>query len=489
MDLPILLSLTFLAGLLRVIRVATPRTLVFDETYYAKDACFYAKASIKACRLDENPIEVHPPLGKWLIAAGIKLFDFNSFGYRIGVVVAGTATVALLYLLARKVLGSSLGAAVSAGLLAIDPLHFVQSRTSMLDVFVPLFVVTALLFAVYDRDRIMRVLESGSIRSARFGLLGRPWRLAAGITAGAAVASKWSGAFAIPLLIALTAAWEVSARRAGSNFRRAVVATIRQEGISIVAWLLLVPLLVYIASYVGRDIDGAIWALPWSDNSWLYGWWEQQTYMLDFHSTLEATHAYQSPAWSWMLLKRPVSYFFETEANGEYKEILATGSPFVWWASMGALVLVGIRWWRHRSLHRPEGIILAGFLFSYGPWLLPFDRPAVFLFYFVATVPFICLALGYVATRIGRSWEARAALALFVIVAMSFFVFYYPILSQAAIPRSQWERRLLFFRDCAKPEGREITETVTETSGGKKTTSESVKDSNADNPPPGWCWI
>ena len=507
LDSLFLTLLTLAGGILRLLRVADPHDFVFDEVYYAKDACMYVKDSLKACGLDAIQNQVHPPLGKWLIAGGIKVFGFDSLGYRIGVVLGGTLTIVLLYLLARKILNSTLGAVIAAGLLAIDPLHFVQSRTSMLDVFVPLFAVAAFLFLVYDRERLLEGLASGPVRGARLGLLGRPWRLAAGIAAGAAFATKWSGAFVVVAVGIIAVVWEYSARRADGE-GRPMLRLVRGEGLNLVLCCVLAPLVVYVASYAGvkditgyrndsrpDELGGTVLAAPWAEGSWWESFWAEQTFNWDFHTQdlRDATHPYQSQPWSWMLLKRPVSYFYEPpDSEGNVREILATGSPFVWWASILALIYTAYRWIRGPRLGGPEGVILAGFVFTYGPWLLPLERPAVFIFYFVVTVPFICMALGYVATRIGESWEARTAAVVFSLFAVGFFIFYYPLLTKGPLTRDDWDRRLLFFGDnkqCEKPEGTPTTETVTETTGGTVSTSESVSNTNDDLPPKGWCWI
>ena len=479
-----LFFITLGAGVLRLFRVADPKGFVFDEVYYAKDSCFYAEASLEACKLDSLS-EVHPPLGKWLISIGIKIFGFDETGFRIMVVLAGTITVALLYLLGRALLASTLGATLAAGLLAIDPLHFVQSRTSMLDVFVPLFGVAAFLFLVYDRRRMIEAKDEGRLPDRGGGLFGRPWRIAAGAMVGAAIACKWTGLFLLPAAIVLTLVWETAARK---DEPRGALRAARAEGVSVVIWLVLFPVVVYIASYVGR-LEGELLIAPWSEGAWLRSFWEEQVASWTFHRELTSTHLYQSPGWSWILLKRPVSYFFETDAAGNYREILATGSPFVWWASVPALLYVAYNWVRHGGLARPEGVILAGFAFSYAPWLLPMNRSAIFIFYFVATLPFMMLALAYVAIRIGRSWEARAATALFSVVAVGFFGFYYPLLTKRPLSPDDWDKRLLFFQDCGKPEGKQVTKTITKNVSGKEVPTTSVSNSNEDEPPPGWCWI
>lgn len=39
---------------------------------------------------------VHPPVGKWLIASGIKLFGDNEFGWRFATAIIGTVLILLL---------------------------------------------------------------------------------------------------------------------------------------------------------------------------------------------------------------------------------------------------------------------------------------------------------------------------------------------------------------------------------------------------------
>jgi dolichyl-phosphate-mannose--protein O-mannosyl transferase len=154
-----------------------------------------------------------------------------------------------------------------------------------------------------------------------------------------------------------------------------------------------------------------------------------------------------------------------------------------------ALLFVAYRWLRTRDLRSPEGLILAGFAFSYLPWLV-LGRPAVFIFYLLPTVPFMCLALAYVATRIGRSWEATAAVGLFATATLGVFSFYYPLLAGKPIPQPEWNARMWIFDHCDKPVGGPATATVTETIGKQVTTRVTETTSDTSGlPPVGWCWI
>jgi dolichyl-phosphate-mannose--protein O-mannosyl transferase len=489
-----LLSVTLASGLLRFARLGDPKHLVFDEVYYARDACWYVFASPSVCGISGETTMVHPPMSKWLIAIGIRIFGYDSFGWRITAVVAGTVTVALLYLLARKILRSTLGAVVASGLLGIDFLHFVQSRTAMLDIFIPMFGVAALLFVAYDRDRMMAVLDRPPEQRPH-GLLDRPWRMAAGAAGAAAVASKWSGGMILLIAILLTVAWE-AASRYHDGHEHPFTRFCREELPSIAVWLVIVPIVLYGLTYAGR-VGGSYTALPWTEDAWVNNVWNQQFEMINFHDDLDATHSYQSPWWSWILLKRPVSYAYCGGAScdphlpaGRVKEVLATGSPFVWGASILAVLYACWRWLRRRDWKGPDGLVVAGFLLTYLPWaILTYNRDAVFLFYFLTTIPFMCLALAWVATRIGWTWEAKAAIGLFSAGAVVLFAFYYPVLANVPLSDDAWRARIRAFDNCDVPEPEKSTYTVTETVRGKEVERIMTSSGESGGPPSGWCWI
>src|SRR5438105_5409147 len=134
------------------------RVYVFDETYYAKDACLYAGLPFKACGLTSAGEQswVHPPLGKWVIAAGIKLFGNSPLGSRIPSAVFGTATVVLIALIALLLFQSVLWCYVAGILGAFEALLVVQSRVTLLDIFVAFWVVLGFLCVLLDRRYIDR---------------------------------------------------------------------------------------------------------------------------------------------------------------------------------------------------------------------------------------------------------------------------------------------------------------------------------------------
>lgn len=462
--------------MLRLASLGRPVELVFDEIFYARDACWYVIGNQDACGISDLVSRAHPPLGKWLIGSGIAAFGFDPFGWRIAAALAGTISVALVYLLGWRLLrgvtnpsAASIGAAVGAGLLAIDLLHLVHSRIAMLDVFITLFVIGAVAAIVIDRDRAREVARLAWWRRLA---LGRPWRLLAGICLGAAAATKWSGAYVAPAVIGLVVAWEIADRRRrepGAGWRAWSIGAVRSEAVPTIVLLGIVPVLTYVASYTGR-MPGEVLAMPWNPASVWHGIWEHQRAMLDFHTRLGGDHPYQSPPWSWPLLKRPVAYWFSDE-GGVYRHILAMGNPVAWWPAILALAALVVAWRRAGwAALRPEPVVVGAALATYLPWLvLSGDRSQTFIWYLLPTVPFMCLALGCVAARAWGRMRWRIAGAAYGAVVLAGFAFWLPVTTALPMSPDAWHMRMLF-TDC----GAQALPDDTTSSG---------------SPPPGWCWI
>jgi dolichyl-phosphate-mannose-protein mannosyltransferase/protein-O-mannosyltransferase-like protein len=220
LDIVLAIAITLFAGGLRFVRLDEPNSIIpLDETYYAVNAFGYLKHGVDMTCSNGNPapvlhhgipcplkpagkldpaFAVHPPVGKWLIAGGIKVFGYNSFGYRAGAALFGTLSVLVLYMLARRLWRNPWIAALAAMLLGIDGLHFVQSRIAMLDIFLAFFVLLAVWLLVEDRER-----TPPNYRGIR------GWRIGAGVSVGLALATKWSAMFVIPMMFVVALVWEL----------------------------------------------------------------------------------------------------------------------------------------------------------------------------------------------------------------------------------------------------------------------------------------
>ncbi len=136
-------------------------------------------------------------------------------------------------------------------------------------------------------------------------------------------------------------------------------------------------------------------------------------------------------------------------AEGCAREVLALGTPLLWWAGCFALLYVLYRWLFKRDWR--AGAIACGVAAGYLPWFLYQDR-TIFLFYAVVFVPFVCLALamliGAVLGPPGSSERRRAVGAVgagvLVLLIIWNFIYFYPLYTGQPIPKSAWHNRMWF---------------------------------------------
>ncbi|MFJ9798442.1 dolichyl-phosphate-mannose--protein mannosyltransferase [Streptomyces sp. NPDC101145] len=437
---PLLVALV--AGVLRFWNLGSPHAVIFDETYYAKDAWAlihngYEGAwpkDVDASILRDPaavpvPVDpgyvVHPPVGKWVIGLGEWMFGFDPFGWRFMVAVCGTLSVLMLCRIGRRLFRSTFLGCLAGGLLAVDGLHFVMSRTALLDQVLMFFVLGAFGCLLADRDWARRRLAAAlpvdadgvlrpDTRIAETLRLGwRPWRLAAGVMLGLAAATKWNGLYIMAAFGLLTVVWDVAARRvAGAH--RPYAAALKRDVLPAFVSTVPVALATYVASWSGWIASDKGYFRDWAatgegrDSSWSWlfpDWWRSlwhyESEVYTFHVNLTSGHTYESNPWSWIVLGRPVSYFYESPAQGEKgcpadaaekcaSEVLAIGTPLLWWAACFALLYVLWRWLFRRDWR--AGAILCAVAAGWAPWFLYQER-TIFLFYAVVFVPFLCLAV------------------------------------------------------------------------------------------------
>ena len=166
--------IALVGGVLRFWDLDRPRALVFDETYYVKQAYSLLRFGVEMRVLDSltkpddafaggNPdvfstvdgdMVVHPPVGKWVLAAGQWLFGADSgLGWRFSVALVGTLSILVVGRVARRLLGSTALGCIAAFLLAVEGSHFVMSRTGILDIVVMFFALCGFAALLVDRDR------------------------------------------------------------------------------------------------------------------------------------------------------------------------------------------------------------------------------------------------------------------------------------------------------------------------------------------------
>jgi dolichyl-phosphate-mannose--protein O-mannosyl transferase len=400
------------------LNLTRPHKLVFDETHYVPAA--------RTLLALAGPVNTeHPLIGKIFIAAGIALFGDNAFGWRFFSTLAGTAIVLGLYAILWMLFGRVRTAALGAIFALLNFTLYIQARIAMLDVFMMAFLtgaIAAMLWAAKAPD----------------GKAWRRWLLGAALL-GVACGGKWAAA---PYLGFAGLAFLVVRIRDARIEGYPVIYALRGRGarhwpgIATIPGLaalgtvtILVYFLTFLPAFFYHDEQLTLGTLlPFQA-----GMYAEQTQILPHHP-------YQSDWWSWPFMIRPIWYLYE-RADGAIRGVLMIGNPAILWG--GLIAVLACLWgaWRDRSL-KLLGIasLWAG---SYAMFAIIPKHPSFFYYYFPSSV-FLSLALAAALDRFGKG-RLRNLDESFTIVAAGLFIYFYPILSAAALSGPQAFRHWMWF--------------------------------------------
>ena len=414
---PILIALA--SFVLRIINLGLPKGFVFDEVYYVDGARDLLKYGVEVDGTNPEFI-VHPPVGKWLIASGIKLFGDTEFGWRFASAVFGTLLILLFARLIHVLFYSPLLTALGAALMALDGLLLVHSRTALLDLFLTFFTLSGVL--LWHRNRHI-------------------W---AGLAFGLAIGCKWSAIYFVAV-IGLIAVYQILVTRDIRKSLKPIAAKFLQYG--------LLPVFVYTITWAGWFISDRGWSRQWSSNP-LVSWLHYHSEMLNFHTGLTEKHPYEANPWSWLVMGRPTSFFYESPkgcgAKDCAQEVLALGTPILWWVGTISIAVVIGYWIKSLINHRVDSaanLVVLGVVAGYLPWFAMQQR-TVFSFYAIIIQPFLILAIVYcekllLASGLKPAVSQSIVGGIFALIVLC-FIFFIPLFTGQVITYEDWRLRMWF---------------------------------------------
>ncbi|WP_288842051.1 phospholipid carrier-dependent glycosyltransferase [uncultured Deefgea sp.] len=412
--------------------------MYFDEVYHAHSAW----EILQGIDATEN---THPPLGKIIIAIGVAIFGMNPFGFRFMGVTFGILMLPVFFGLSRRLLRSEPFALLATALLAVDFMHFTQTRIATIDTYGVFFILASAYW-------MLRFMQSEPAKNH--------WQtdikslLLCGTMFGLGAASKW---IVLYHGVGLAALYTWHLWRQAQVARQLPPALPDQRGYA--QWLIqtllvsvlgfiVIPLLIYTAAYIplmqatGQGIGGML---------------ANQSSMLQYHSQLKATHPFSSFWYEWPTMVKPMWYYGGSEWTGPAKvsTIIAFGNPITWYlGTLAFLVLLGWRlllsnaktsaalWTLSAQQKMAMGFILIAGLAQFLPWAV-IPRKLVFIYHFFASVPFIILALVWLLQAVqlnnaNRTWAKYLPWSVFG-VALILFIAYFPAISGLPVPRGWLE--------------------------------------------------
>lgn len=420
---PLLVLILSLAFFTRIVRLHVPDTYIFDEVYHALTAKLIARNDPRAFEWWNSPVEpntsvdwLHPPLAKYTQALPMKILGETSFAWRISSVIFGILVIAAVAKLSDQLFDDKRISLLAAFLTSMDGLLLVQSRIAMNDIHVTFFILLTFIF--YHQ----RLKNPNRIK----------YLLLAVLSAGLAMATKWSGIFALGFV----GIWEIYLKL--KSIKQEKLFSTKQLNWLATRFVLLIiiPITIYIASYSmmfaqgktlicnqEEQIQGECYfeTFTWHDKTLFSGyvshfvelhkqiWWYQ--------TNLEATHTYQSRPIDWFLNIRPVWFHVNRDHKGMTANIYAQGNSMLFWigdififVSLG-LILLNLSAIVIRSLSKikkiktsnyqlpttnyaqPITYNLLAYLIVWLPWQL---SPRIMFFYhYTPAVPLLAINLAY----------------------------------------------------------------------------------------------
>lgn len=362
------------------------RNYIGDEVYYVTESNLFLQGSGM-----ERP--EHPPLGKWLIAAGIYIFGDNTVGWRAPSILFGIISIFLFYFICQNLVyrrSRSFGHAgpgklrkwfrittfvplVAVFLFATENMSWVMAHIAMLDAFSITFMLLGFLLYLHGRYALCGFAMGLS-------MLCKPMALLA--------------VFAVAIHLVVTRHHEIAVvfkqlgrvllRKPGlANVKYGIFKALLIPLVLCLTWAVLIPVLEYPVTH------------EWSNPV------VRSHEMLSTHLSLN-DEDYGSPdgiasnPWKWLYWPAGIYYWFDP------RYILSIG--WTVWAlimpSMAYLISEIVRF-RNR-VHPLVWFVLCWFIGVYGLLIILklVTGRLMYHFYFYPAIPAVCLATAWLCWRL-----------------------------------------------------------------------------------------
>jgi dolichyl-phosphate-mannose-protein mannosyltransferase len=383
----------------RINRLSTPSSYVFDEVYHVVTSRAYSQNNPEAYNPFSAPPEpntafdwLHPPLAKLIQASSIKLIGDSSFAWRFPSAIFGTLSIATLYYLALTLFNKPKLALLAATLFSLDGLQLTMSRITMNDIFVITFILLSLTFFYQAQKKRKEYL------------------FLTGLFTGLALATKWSALFLYPIFSIVTLFNFYLAFRQGRR-----LSYFAQNITYNFIFLLVLPITIYILAY------SQYFLLGYSVTDFIN--LHKQIYW--YQTGLTATHDYQSSAWQWPLLLKPVWFHVKYTAN-HVANIYNLGNPAIFWGGLVALARFGTFRASSEPDKFPNLFLLLSYLLLFLPWLL--SPRILFFHHFLPALPLLCLIIAKTI------YPYKSLTYYYLSLTVLLFLFFYPLNTAIPLP-------------------------------------------------------
>lgn len=356
----------------------------FDEVYFARTAYEY----VYGLNLYEW---THPPLGKIIQAIPIYItHKMTPFNYRLMSNISGILIVGIMYIFGAIYFKKRKYAILSSVIMSLDTLHFVHTRMGTVDPHLVLFIMLANLVMILfvKKEKIIYLFTSGIF----FAL---------------SISVKWTGFYGGLALAIIYFVYMIKTKQLNIKYVT--------YGIY---FFVIIPVIIYtIPFYIFPN------NFYKTDNIKNIVLENQQMYK--YHSGVTEEHFFSSPWYTWPISYKPV-WLHVQQIDGETKETISNvGNIVLWYAAIIGLIatlIIAIKKRNENSIY-----LVVSTLCMWLPYM--FIGRIMFLYHYYPVLPFIFLALVNAIKNIEEKTKFKLISPILVIIALIFFIRYYPVIS------------------------------------------------------------
>lgn len=399
----------------------------FDEVYFPRTAY----EQLKGWSIYEV---THPPFGKILMSLGILIFGMNPFGWRFMGTLAGVLIIPLMYIFALKLFKNRKYAIISVFIMMFDFIRFSHSRLATIDSFATLFALSMYFFMFDYFMSVPNFLKKGKKNSEEYDFESEEHKirykkslkslLFCGIMFGFGAATKWtciySGAGLAFVFFMKNFSEFMQVRKIKKMTKKWLVKDFLPTCLWCVLFFVVIPIFIYVASYTVY--------MPSNPNKSLIEIAvENQEYMYNYHSKLNATHPYESRWYTWPIDLRPIWLYANYNLpDGKASTIASFGNPAIWWLSTIAIFISII--YTIKDKDKVGLLLLVAYAFQYIPWML--TTRCTFIYAYFTPLPYAIFLLVYCFKKF--KWKnkfTKALLAIYLLTVLVLFIRFYPVIS------------------------------------------------------------
>lgn len=429
-DLFLFLVVILVAGAVRLLFLDSIPQVVFDEVHFGKFMSAY-------CCTHERFFDIHPPIGKLLIAGGAYLSGYNGLfpfeyigqpfvdvpvaGIRFVPALFGTVFAGIIFILLRLMNISRLFALLGGIAIALDNALIVESRFVLMDN----ILLTATFGAIASA---IAVIKARSTVAVWFFVI------LTGILVGASVGIKFTGAIAGGLVLVLWIVEMWRRREFASRVLKIVVMGLVAIAIYLGAWAMHFSLLTLPGS-------GDVWGLP--TGNFVQDLISVHQQMISANYNLTAGHPYGSTWWTWPFMIRSV-FYWQGGSGNQFAYLL--GNPAVWWGGfiffcITILAIVAFTVKKRSIFSKNAGVVwlmILGYLWAYVP-LMRVPR-VLFLYHYLTPLVFsLIIAIWWIDKHVKRKKEFVATACVIIVIG---FIYISPL--TYGFPMPEFWQTLLF---------------------------------------------